>query len=245
MNVLSLTPLALLGLLIAFLAPMLVTMLERRRVWPYTPPHAQIIITDPGAYARATVRDAVESGFVFLGWCQDALGGLRSCAYAILVSHDSHTLMVVGVGAVAHRPVRCTWLYSLSADHREGRITVDQPTGIEVDLLSRWKYRRVLSRGFRSTYRAHLDWVARSMFGLPMTFPAGEELLTLEQLRRDRFNNMADAGFIRFIDQDRQTWKYTPIGAARVTLANYAALLKAILLPSLALRGLDPLATPE
>src|SRR5260370_6809185 len=81
---------------------------EKRTVSPYgeienAPPFADLT-----GYAARWVADAVQAGFVLLGWTRDVRGSVYQCTYALLVSADRATFMVISVGTIMKIPMQAT-----------------------------------------------------------------------------------------------------------------------------------------
>jgi hypothetical protein len=91
---------------------------------------AQPYFADPTGYGNRWVADAVQAGFLLLGWARDLKGETHRANYAMLASPDRATFAVIGVGTIARFPFQATWLHTPTADGRSF-YTTDKQSGVQ------------------------------------------------------------------------------------------------------------------
>jgi hypothetical protein len=111
--------------------------LEKRTVSPYGELESVPFSRDTTGYAARWVADAVQAGFVFLGWARDTRGSTYRFTYALLVSADRTTFMVISVGTILNIPMQGTWLHTPAMDGRSFN-TTDKQAGVQIDLSRNW-----------------------------------------------------------------------------------------------------------
>jgi hypothetical protein len=220
---------AIFGALIALLV--LVSMLERRMTWPYGPPKATHDMMDPSGYGADMVKGAQAQGFTFLGWADDQKGRAYKLTYGMAVSPDRGTLAIIGIGTLLGKVMACTWIHSPSADRQHAWVSLDNPEGVESDLLGQ-RLVRVVKRGpFERMWASHQEWVASKLVGAPFQFPPGEELRAFAGILRERFDLMARTGLIRYTNAENTRWRYTLFGSLRLTLRNLWTVTGGLIMP--------------
>lgn len=193
--------------------------LEKRTVSPYgeikpTPPFA-----DPTGYAARWVADALQAGFVLLGWARDVRGSVYQCSYALLVSTDRTTFMVISVGTIMKIPMQGTWLHTPAMDGRSFN-TTDKQAGVQIDLSGNWTNQLALVPRFTQLLQKHRDWL-QSLNVLPRGFTPNREFAEFRSLRTEHFRSMERAGLIRFTDASATQFYYTFPGAAKTATWSY------------------------
>src|ERR1700732_2584213 len=94
----------------------IISRLEKRTVSPYGELESTPSSDDSTGYATSWVADAVRAGFVHLGWARDTRSSPYKCTYALLVSADRTTFMVISVGTILNIPLQGTWLHTPAMD---------------------------------------------------------------------------------------------------------------------------------
>ncbi len=214
-------------LFIIFGPMMFAALYEKRMVWPYGPViKEQINARNMKAceddkinnYVVSFISDALEKGFEYLGCFNDAKGGKYKIVYHTLISPDKYTLAIIGGGKIIGMRVWGTWLFSKS-DNEHGYYTVDNQSGIEKDLTKLWRDQLVFTDDFTTLYEKHRDWIQKSAPSL-MTYQDSNELEEHRRMRRYRFDYMEKQGLIRYLDIDKEYWKYTLLGAIKFSLLS-------------------------
>jgi len=193
--------------------------LEKRTVSPYgeienAPPFA-----DPTGYAARWVADAVQAGFVLLGWTRDVRGSVYQCTYALLVSADRATFMVISVGTIMKIPMQGTWLHTPAMDGRSFN-TTDKQAGVQIDLSGNWTNQLAVVPSFGHLLQKHHEWL-QSLNVLPRPFTSNREFAEFKALRTQHFRSMEGAGLIRFTDASATQFHYTFPGAAKTATWSY------------------------
>lgn len=193
--------------------------LEKRTVSPYGELQTGPFPSDPTGYAARWVADAVQAGFVLLGWAGDTRGPTYRCTYALLVSADRTTFMVISVGAILKLPMQGTWLHTPAMDGRSYN-TTDKQAGVQIDLSHNWTNQLALVPSFSQLLQKHRQWL-QSLNVLPRGFTANREFAEFKELRTQHFRSMERAGLIRFTDASATQFYYTFSGAARTATWSY------------------------
>jgi len=147
-----------LGIVLVCLAGLtLAARLEKRMVWPYTPPEAKPQLGPPSPYALDGVQQALQLGFSFLGWVADAKGPKYRVTYALLVSPERDSLAVIGAGKVHSFDLKGTWIHTPIGAGRS-LYSADNQSCVEVDISRAWVTQLVPGRKFSELWRRHHDW---------------------------------------------------------------------------------------
>jgi hypothetical protein len=193
--------------------------LEKRTVSPYDGLETAPSFADPTGYAARWVADAVQAGFVHLGWARDARGSVYQCSYALLVSADRTTFMVISEGTIMKIPMQGTWLHTPAMDGRSFN-TTDKQAGVQIDLSRNWTNQLALKPTFGQLLRKHSEWL-QSLNVLPRPFTPNQEFEEFKALRTQHFRSMERAGLIRFTDASATQFYYTLPGAAKTATWSY------------------------
>src|SRR5271157_1040026 len=193
--------------------------LEKRMVNPYGELEAAPYFGDPTGYGARWVAEAVQAGFVMLGWARDVRGGMYRQSYALLVSAERDIFAVIGVGTLVKIPVQVTWLHTPAMDGRSF-FSTDNQTGVQIDLSRNWTNQLAFERSFATLLLKHRDWL-QSLAVLPRPFTPGREFAEFRALRVEHFRSMERAGLIRFTDASASHFYYTLSGAAKTAVWGY------------------------
>jgi hypothetical protein len=193
--------------------------LEKRTVSPYGELEAARFFGDPTGYAARWMAEAVRAGFVFLGWARDTRGSTYSRSYALLVSADRTTFVVISVGTILKIPMQGTWLHTPAMDGRSFN-TTDKQAGVQIDLSRNWTNQLALVPSFGQLLQKHREWL-QSLNVLPRSFTPNREFDEFKALRAQHFRSMERAGLIRFADASATQFYYTLPGAAKTATWSY------------------------
>ena len=193
--------------------------LEKRTVSPYGDLVTTLSFADPTGYAARWVADAVQAGFVLLGWARDTRGSVYQCSYALLVSTDRTTFMVISVGTIMKIPMQGTWLHTPAMDGRSYN-TTDKQAGVQIDLSGNWTNQLAFVSRFSQLLQKHREWL-QSHNVLSRGFTPNREFAEFKELRDQHFRSMERAGLIRFTDASATQFYYTFPGAAKTATWSY------------------------
>ena len=193
--------------------------LEKRTVSPYGELESAPFSGDASGYAARWVADALQAGFVFLGWARDTRGSTYRCTYALLVSADRTTFMVISVGTILNIPMQGTWLHTPAMDGRSFN-TTDKQAGVQIDLSRNWTNQLALVPSFGQLLQKHKEWL-QSLNVLPRSFTSNREFEEFKLLRSEHYHSMERAGLIRFTDASATQFYYTLPGAAKTATWGY------------------------
>jgi hypothetical protein len=197
----------------------IISRLEKRTVSPYGALEAAPFFGDPTGYGARWVADAVRGGFVLLGWARDTRSSTYRCSYALLVSADRTTFVVISVGTILKIPFEGTWLHTPAMDGRSFN-TTDKQAGVQIDLSRNWTNQLALEPSFGQLLRKHHEWL-QSLNVLPRSFTPNREFAEFKVLRSEHFRSMERAGLIRFTDASATQFYYTLPGAAKTATWSY------------------------
>jgi len=203
-----------------FFVQIVIARWEKRMVWPYGSPEAEPQFPDPSGYGKRWVRNAFEAGFTFYGWCPDLKGPRYRVSYGLLAPPSGDCFVVVGVGTIFSLQLRGTWIYSRTID---GQVfyTTDHQSCVEIDPARRWRNQLTKTDNFPALLKSHRETVrARGIAIQP--FDTGHEVEQFKQLRQERYESMARAGLITFVDPSSTHFKYTLRGASKSAALNYS-----------------------
>jgi hypothetical protein len=209
-------------LFIIFGPTLLAALFEKRMVWPYGPIGKDGIDAKNmragddekiNNYLIRYINDAMGKGFEYLGCFNDAKGSKYKVVYHALVSPDNYTLAIIGGGNIIGIKVWGTWLYSQS-DNEHCYYTVDNQSGIDKDLSKLWHDQLVFADDFATLYEKHQKWIQANAVSLKI-YPSGGELEEYRRARRYRFDYMEKLGYLRYLGNDKEYWKYTLLGAIK------------------------------
>ncbi|HKV63197.1 MAG TPA: hypothetical protein VJO16_14880 [Candidatus Acidoferrum sp.] len=193
--------------------------LEKRTVSPYGELELTPSFADTTGYAARWVADAVQAGFVLLGWARDVRGSVYQCSYALLVSGDRTTFMVISVGTILKIPMQGTWLHTPAMDGRSYN-TTDKQAGVQIDLSGNWTNQLAPVPRFSQLLQKHREWL-QSLNVLPRGFTPNREFVEFKELRDQHYRSMERAGLLRFTDASATQFYYTLPGAAKTATWSY------------------------
>jgi hypothetical protein len=202
-------------------------LVEKRMVWPYAPLGEKEITSEglnPGdnaaanAYIMRFIHEATSEGFQYLECMRDAKGSKYKIIYHFLISPDKYTLAIIGGGKILGIGVKGTWLYSKS--NNEGcYYSVDNQSGLVTDISGFWRDKLLFDDNFAALYAKHQKWTDGNIISRKM-YSNGAELDEHRKALTYRCEYMEKTGYIRFLDSDKQFWKYTLKGAIKVSVCN-------------------------
>ena len=197
-------------------------------VWPYGELQGRPQVDDSSGYGTRWVAEALQAGFVLLGWAPDLKGSRYQLSYAFLIAPERNAIAIVGVGRIFGMPLRGTWIHTPSIDGRHAWYSTDNQACVEVDISGCWKSQLARATRFTELWRKHLSWIQRSCV-TPHSFKELRELAEFRQFREDHFREMSTRRLIAFINDSETHWRYTLFGAMKLAALNYSVgLLRAI-----------------
>jgi hypothetical protein len=226
-------------MLLGFLA----AVFEKRMVWPYAPldaadrrfpngkrdgdnPFAPPGSADPVPqtdYSAFNNREVSRCGFSLLGSFFDAKSKLYRIRYDFWLSSDRAVLAVIGGGTLASIPLDATWLVTRIGGGR-CLFTVDEPKAADSDPSGLTHQEILTNADFHELLTRHLERVAAADHPAEPYSPAAS-LEEHRQFRQARTDRLEERGLARYLDQERNGWKYNVYGAVYVaalsTLNNY------------------------
>jgi hypothetical protein len=221
----------------------LAAVFEKRMVWPYAPleavnrrfpngtrdgdnPFAPPGSADPVPQTDYSVfnnREASRCGFSLLGSFFDAKSKLYRIRYDFWLSGDRVVLTVIGGGTLAAIPLDATWFITRIGDGR-CLFTVDEPKAADSDPSGLTHQEIRTNADFHELLTRHLERVAASLHPAEPYSPTAA-LEEHRQFRQARTDLLQARGLARFLDPERNGWKYNIQGAFYVaalsTLNNY------------------------
>jgi hypothetical protein len=243
-------PLALIGLAlvaffaVSFLPGFLAALFEKRMVWPYQR-ESEFVNPQPAAkglpenlyaapaawtpvavtsYADATCRQLESMGFSYRGVHYDRRRGIYQLRYDFWLSPDQLVLAMVGGGTLAAIALSGTSLYSRLDDGR-CFVTIDEPksqdsdpSGITVQMIATHADLNTLL----SRHRQRLAESGESAVPYSAQAPLDDH----RAFRTRRVDLLLERGLVRFLDEERNAWRYTPKGAWTAVSALYTRELK-------------------
>ncbi len=212
---------------------------EKLLVWPYVPiratrpPHASsepagsdhdgpsepdssIPITE---HFRAANLTAEQSGFTFLGAYRHGKGKIYRLRYNFWISTDRTVLAQTSTGTLAGIPMSITKFFTRLHDGR-CLVTMDELRGRDTD-LSGSLLQEVLTG---SEFLELLDWHLRRLAGASqpaVPYSAKDPLGDHRAFRSEQANRLVERGLARFLDAERNVYKYTPRAATLVAIRPY------------------------
>jgi hypothetical protein len=244
-NPLAFLALLLLGIIaISFLPGFLAALFEKRMVWPYQPaselknppppprdsaanPHAppskqdQVAIT---SYAQATCLKLESLGFDYHGVYYDRRRGIYKLRFDFWLSPDRLVLAMVGGGTLAGIPLAGTCLFTRLDDGR-CLMTIDEPKSQDSDPSGLTIQKIVTHADLDELIAQHRRRLTESESqGSP--YSARAALEEHRAFRTRRADVLIDAGLARYLDEERNAWRYTLKGAWTAISGMYVRELK-------------------
>lgn len=223
---------------------------EKRLVWPYVPldpaafgiravefdaanPYAATASTMDEVqppltpYAARAAEGALSMGFVPVGSFRDGKGAMYRIRYEFYLSPERAVLALVGGGAIAAIPLNGTWLFTLLADGRCLR-TVDNQTCSEADLSGLTDEALIAGVEFEELVARHRGRLAAS-FTRTVPYDERDPLEDHREYSVRRADRLYERGLIRFLDFERNWWRYGMRGAVVWALrAHFRGLRRAV-----------------
>ena len=205
---------------VVFIALIAVTgRLEKRLVWQYGDLGTQPPYPDVSGYATQWTNQAVQCGFILLGWAPDPrMPGYR-LNYALLVSPERDCFVVVCSGNIFKLKSQSVTIYTPTQNSKVYYTTTSQ-NGVQIDLLGHWIGQLTEVKTFQVLLRKHGD-LLRDKGAVVQLFGEGREAAEFKQLRVERYETMARRRLITFMDGMETSWHFTLWGALRYAVLNY------------------------
>ncbi len=188
-------------------------------VWPYGKPEVDPQFGDPSGYGHAVIAAATRIGFTFYGWAPDLKGPKYRVDYAILVSPQNDSFMIVGVGTIFGIPLQGIWIHTPAIDERS-YYSANHQNCIEIDISRKWKSQLVPGADFTQLWQKHREWLAGQRV-IARGLQKGREFESFYQVRLEHFRLMASRGYISFTDSTETYWRYTFHGAVKLAVIGY------------------------
>lgn len=187
---------------------------------PYAAPRAREDAPAETPYASAINRAAAGLGFRYLGPYRDGKGRLYRIRYDLWLSADREAIAVVGGGTLAGIPLLATWLHTRFADDRR-IVTTDNQAAMNADLSGLSSWALVANADLDELLRRHRLRAAEAVPPV-VAFAADDPYGDFLAYRAEPVERLVAAGLGRFLDADRDVWRYTLKGAARATVQTFA-----------------------
>lgn len=197
-----------------------VALWERRAIWPYTELQDYPRIPDKSPYPTNRIHQACALGFHFLGWAGDRRGTRYLLNYAFLVAPEREAIVTICVGNIIGMRVESTIIHTPAVDGQHLYYTADHQVGIEIDHSGQWKSQLAANTGFQEQWAKHRSWLAAQNV-TPRTFTYGHELDEHRQIRHAHFQHLASLGLIKFIDSEKEWWRFSFKGALKNAFIGY------------------------
>jgi hypothetical protein len=193
--------------------------LEKRLVWQYGDLGTQPPYPDVSGYAEKWMNQALQCGFILLGWAPDPRMPNYRQNYALMVSPEKDCLLVVCSGNIFKLKSQSATIYTPTQNSKVYFTTANQ-NGAQIDLLGHWMGQLTVVNTFQELLRNHRD-LLRDKGAMPRTFAGGREVEEFKRLRVERYETMARRGLITFIDGMETCWHFTLWGALRHAILNF------------------------
>jgi hypothetical protein len=214
-------------LFLLFFPPFLVTLWERRLVWPYLPADEYDgklpSLTGPAGAAN----DALAArGFARL----DTLYTPRGTGYRVRddfwLSADGAVLAIVVGGRCIGSRLDVVWLTSRLADGRN-LVTLNNLLGSEPDLTGVRQEVVVQDAETDELLARHAARLGDG--GELMPYPAEDPLAEHAEVWRGRVARLVAGGYAGYLDDEETAWRYSAKGAALLTVKLQFALWKTVI----------------
>jgi len=193
--------------------------LEKRLVWQYGDLGAQPPYPEISGYAERWTDQALQCGFVLLGWAPDPrMPGYRQ-NYALIVSPERDCFVVVCSGNIFKLKSQSVTIYTPTQDGKVYYTTANQ-NGAQIDLLGHWMGQLTVVSTFQALLQHHRD-LLRDKRAMVQPFYEGREAEGFKKLRVERYETMARRGLITFMDGMETCWHFTLWGALRYAVINH------------------------
>jgi len=191
---------------------------ERHRSRPYVPVDETLALP-PNAYMQLTNAMIEQHGFRYLGVCRAGNERLYKMRCDVWLSPDRQVFAAVGAGKFAVIPHQATSLTSKLIDGRV-LITVDAPGAMAADLSGMTEWKVVTNADFPELLARHRARLEAEMTPVE-PYPDLDPLDTQLELIAQRAERMARAGYIYYLDDGRDEWRYTAWGAVVRVIDSY------------------------
>ena len=193
--------------------------LEKRLVWQYGDLGTQPPYPDVSSYAERWTNQALQSGFILLGWAPDPrMPGYRQ-NYALMISPERDCFVVVCSGNIFKLISQDVTIYTPTQNGKVYYTTASQ-NGVQIDLLGHWMGQLTVVTSFQALLRNHRD-LLRNKGVMVQPFNGGHEIEGFKRLRVERYENMARRGMITFTDGMETSWHFTLWGALKYAVLNF------------------------
>jgi 2-polyprenyl-3-methyl-5-hydroxy-6-metoxy-1,4-benzoquinol methylase len=181
---------------------------ERRHVRQFKPVDETTLPT-PSFYTREMNEKAEELGFHNCGWYAQDRGGLYHATATMWVSPDNLTLLVVAGGKMAGIDYKTTLLYSKPVG-RAVLVTSDEIG--EVDITGVFDKEFLLNADLEELWKLHKSRLS-FLAGKVEKFNRSDVLAEFEELSRRQARALVEHGLGRWLDKQREQYRYTLKGA--------------------------------
>src|SRR5208283_2561607 len=181
--------------------------LEKRLVWQYGDLGTQPPYPDVAGYAGQWTNQALQSGFILLGWAPDPRMPNYRQNYALLVSPERDCFVVVCSGNIFTLKSQSVTIYTPTQDGKIYYTTANQ-NGAQIDLLGHWMGQLTVVNTFQALLQHHRD-LLRDKRAMVQAFYEGREAEGFKKLRVERYETMARRGLITFMDGMESCWHFT------------------------------------
>jgi hypothetical protein len=207
---------------LVFVPLVIAGLVEKRKVWTYDTEYRFGDFTlAPAAsrYLQINVERAEDAGFEYLARLFDARGKKYQFVYDFVISPDRLTLAYITAGVLGQFPVKGMWLLSKTADQRVF-LTVTAQSAVEYDVTGLWRDQLVPTGDFRRALARHLEMLQALPVQLER-FSPGAVFDDLHRLHATQCDYMQRGGYIRFLGDDNQDWRYTLRGATKLAVMQF------------------------
>jgi hypothetical protein len=216
------------------LFPFVIALWEKRMVWPYMPieppessdndPH--FIENNPYAspqvnkekdvpqhnwYSLRAIETAQSFGFEIKDVLRDGKGKLYRVRYNFLRSPDRNSLVLIGNGTIAGIPVVGTHFFTFLTDNR-CLVTIDNPASSLWDFTGLIDERCLPNCDCKKLHDFHQNRVRSSLIQ-SVQLPDDNPVNVLREFRIQWVDLMESRGWVRFLDPQRNVWRYNIKGA--------------------------------
>jgi hypothetical protein len=170
---------------------------------------------------------ARELGFDYVALCRAGNEKLYKIRYDMWISQDRQVFTTVGAGKAIGIPQQSTWLTTKLVDGRV-LVTVDHPSGIPVDLSGMISCKVITNADFPELLARHRARVESEMTPVEpysLQDPLGDHLALIAA----RTERMARAGYLDYLDEREDTWRFNTRGAFACVLQQHAKAFSQIL----------------
>jgi hypothetical protein len=197
----------------------LVSMWEKRLIWPFAPLDEPF---EPTPYTAQTAALARAMGFERIGVCRDPRGGMYRVRYEFWLPPEGDALLLIGGGRLAAIPVDGSWLFTRLGDGR-CLVTIDNQKASEYDLAGLRQEMLCPGLGLRALVEQHRRRAAAAQ-ALALPFSRQDPLSEHRDMMGRRVDLLVQRGHATYLDRNAGVWRYTARGAMRLALAGHLRL---------------------